>query len=177
MSTICTNAVLIMKAYIAHGRSRPLLYLGIISMIVQFAPLTVILHETKVLVTTDYGCIADVPPYYSWLRLGLDLPVNLLFSAAFLHVVVSNYTRHGSKAWKILSREGITYMLYATILNLAAAAIMASQLLGTYSIYIYVLDWYISSCLILAQQKRTAASATKEKGFDMHAVLLHNMPS
>ncbi|RKP05354.1 hypothetical protein THASP1DRAFT_32806 [Thamnocephalis sphaerospora] len=158
ISTICTDAVLIMKAYIAHGRSRSILYLGIFLVVLQFAPLFVVLRKTKVYMTIYYGCLAELPNYYPWLRLGLDLPINLLFSVAFLHVVVSNYSRYGSDAWRRLSREGIMYMLYAAIINIVTAAIVATRLLGKYSQYIYLLDWYLSSYLILVQQERAISN-------------------
>ncbi|RKP07591.1 hypothetical protein THASP1DRAFT_24290 [Thamnocephalis sphaerospora] len=128
-----------------------------------FLPLVVILQKVKVLMTTDYGCSADVPAYYPWLRLGLDLPINLLFSTAFLHVVISNYTRHRSMAWKELSRDGVMYMLFTAILNIVSAIVIASQLLKGYSQYVYTLEWYLSSYIIIAQQERAALGTRKEK--------------
>ncbi|RKP09225.1 hypothetical protein THASP1DRAFT_28978 [Thamnocephalis sphaerospora] len=145
-----------MKAYVAHERSLMLLYLGTFLVVMQFTPLVMLMRETKVFMTPNYACTVEAPAYYPWLRLGLDLPVNMFFSVAFLYVVFNNYTRYGSDAWQRLSHEGIIYMFLAAALNIASAAIMAGQLLKGHSSYVYFIDWYLSSYLILIQQRRTA---------------------
>ncbi|RKP06812.1 hypothetical protein THASP1DRAFT_31372 [Thamnocephalis sphaerospora] len=83
ISLMCADVVLVMKAYVAHGRLKPLLYLGAFMVMLQFVPSALILRKTKLFMTTSYACATDAPAYYPWLRLGLDLPINILFLQRF----------------------------------------------------------------------------------------------
>jgi hypothetical protein len=87
ISTLCMNTTLLIKAYAVHQRNKLLLYTGILAMLPSPpAIIYVITMQTPAVITPAGGCVTKYPPYFPWLKFGLEVPVNVLFSVAFIIV-------------------------------------------------------------------------------------------
>ncbi|RKP05504.1 hypothetical protein THASP1DRAFT_32662 [Thamnocephalis sphaerospora] len=140
LSTLCTEIMLLLKAYIVHDRPRWLLVLLVPLTIIQFGILWVIVGHAGFMLTTAHGCTVAFPAYYPWMRFALNGTVNATLSIPFLMVAVNYYRRYGSDMWACLSRDGILYMVCAIASNLAAALFSSFAWLGGMSEWMYFLD-------------------------------------
>ncbi|RKP08024.1 hypothetical protein THASP1DRAFT_23911 [Thamnocephalis sphaerospora] len=148
ISPICVSITLLQKAYIVHNRSRWLLITGIILMLPQ--PLVTYYAWTSPAVMVPVtACLSLYPAYFPWIKLATDAPINMVFSAAFLTVVYRQYCLFGSGAWRRLMRNGIQTMCLVVISNFICMLAAALSLLGPLSEMFIVLDWILTSLLLV----------------------------
>ncbi|RKP08313.1 hypothetical protein THASP1DRAFT_23671 [Thamnocephalis sphaerospora] len=169
LSTLCVGITLLQRAYLVHRRSKWLLTAGVLLLIPQ--PLTVYFVWTSpVIMTPQIGCLSYYPSYFPWIKLGIDLPINVLFSTAFIIVVYRQYRLLGSAAWAHLVRNGIQTMCAIVLSNIICVLGTSLSVFGQLSQMLFVLDWIITSILLVrhcvamnAIPSRTAAPRDKAK--------------
>ncbi|RKP23757.1 hypothetical protein SYNPS1DRAFT_24171 [Syncephalis pseudoplumigaleata] len=140
--TMATNIAMLERAYLAHGRRRWLLAVGALS-IVGPGPLYVSLawYTSTAAFSDMFGCNMRYRSFLPYIRLLLDLPANVVFSAIFLRVVYRAYRRHHDQCWRELGRDGIITMLQIILSNLVCFTLNVSQALKEFSDVFYILDW------------------------------------
>ncbi|RKP07238.1 hypothetical protein THASP1DRAFT_30942 [Thamnocephalis sphaerospora] len=127
-SATCINVILLRKAYAAHG--------------------------SKLIHLSDHDHAKrwlrrPLPSLFPWMKLALEVPANLVFSAAFLAVVARQYRRSRSECWLYLEREGIAIMCLVVGSSLICAICAVLELLGDWSDMFWVGDWVVSSLLLV----------------------------
>ncbi|RKP06993.1 hypothetical protein THASP1DRAFT_24781 [Thamnocephalis sphaerospora] len=148
VSPMCVSAVLLQKAYVVHGRSRLLLAIGIALILPQpVITYYLWLHPTVMDHTT--ACTTVYPQFFPWLKFGLDAPINVVFSVAFLIVVYRQYRLFGSGAWARLVRNGIQTMGFIVLFNFVCMFAAATEVLGLFSQMFFVMDWAVTSLLLV----------------------------
>ncbi|RKP05305.1 hypothetical protein THASP1DRAFT_32860 [Thamnocephalis sphaerospora] len=148
ISTLCVGSTLLQKAYAAHQRNRWLLVIGIILLLPQ--PIIIYIAWTSPgLMTSVGGCLSCFPSYLPWVKLAMDLPINMVFSIAFLAVVYRQYRRYGLTAWARLVRNGIQTMCLVVLSNLICTFGVAFEVAGMLSEFFFILDWVVTSVLLV----------------------------
>ncbi|RKP07055.1 hypothetical protein THASP1DRAFT_31124 [Thamnocephalis sphaerospora] len=146
-SSLCISAALLQKAYIVHSRSKQLLVFGIVLLLPQ--PLvTYFFWISPIVMVPGIGCIIFHPPYFPWVKLALDAPINILFSGAFVLVVYEQYRRYGSAAWERLVRTGTQTMCAIALSNIICMTCVALEVLGMFSEFFFLVDWIVTSLLL-----------------------------
>ncbi|RKP09769.1 hypothetical protein THASP1DRAFT_22414 [Thamnocephalis sphaerospora] len=121
VSMVAANTLLLAKAYLAHQRNRWLLAAGALLIVIP-SPVNIwaICFCSHLVLTPDIGCLMVFPDYYPWLKFGLDAPLNIIFSVAFLLVVHRQYRKCGTDLWAQLGRDGLAVMLLVVASNLTS---------------------------------------------------------
>ncbi|RKP10274.1 hypothetical protein THASP1DRAFT_27958 [Thamnocephalis sphaerospora] len=148
ISTLCVGTTLLQKAYLAHQRNKWLLCIGIVLLLPQPA-IAYIVWTSPGIMTPVGGCLSCYPSYLPWIKLAMDLPINLVFSTAFLTVVYRQYRIYGSKAWVRLIRNGIQTMCLVVLSNLICMFGVAFEFAGLFSQFFFILDWVVTSVLLV----------------------------
>ncbi|RKP05294.1 hypothetical protein THASP1DRAFT_26183 [Thamnocephalis sphaerospora] len=167
LSPICVSIVLLQKAYIVYDRQRWLLVVGGALLLGQPA-ITYILWTCPTIIVPSIGCFPVYPPYFPWVKLGLDAPINIFFSIAFLLVVYRQYRQFGSAAWARLMRDGIQTMCLVVFSNVVCMAIAAFEPLGSFSEMFVIIDWVVTSLLLVdhcTKLHATTLSNTPQTGY------------
>ncbi|RKP10194.1 hypothetical protein THASP1DRAFT_28034 [Thamnocephalis sphaerospora] len=141
ISADAANVLLFTQAYRAHQRSRWLLAAAIIFIAPTPVSVWVIWNYSYITTTAHAGCTLNYPDYLPWLKFGLDTPINIVFSVAFLMVVVRQYRRSGTACWANLARDGFVTMLLVVASNIFCAFGVAFRILGDLSPTLWVSDW------------------------------------
>ncbi|KAI9594904.1 hypothetical protein BDF19DRAFT_465784 [Syncephalis fuscata] len=160
ISTMAINTLLLERAYLAHQRNRYLLIFGI--LLVVPAPVLIYRAWYDVLATFSpgTGCHGTYPPSFPAFRLLIDLPPNAVFSVAFLAVIYQQYRRFGDRCWKRLTHDGITTMLLVILSNLTCVIFNLSDILGDTKDVLFIVDWAITSSLVVENTYRMSTSLT-----------------
>jgi hypothetical protein len=148
VSPVCVGIVLLHKAYLVHDQKLWILIVGSILLLPQIAiPVIIWMSPAGVIPVT--GCFSYYPLYFPFLKLALDLPINILFSVAFIIVVYRYYRRFGSSAWGHLMRNGIQIMCLVVFTNVFFMFLAAFEVFGLFSEMMFILDWGITSLLLV----------------------------
>ncbi|RKP09662.1 hypothetical protein THASP1DRAFT_28546 [Thamnocephalis sphaerospora] len=153
VSAICVDICLLVKAYAAQNRDRRLIWVCGLLMAPQLAVIWIVWVESIMLNTEKAACIFLFPAYLPWFRFGLDVAINLLFSAVFLYAVYSQYTRLGRKCWRKLGEGGVVFLFAVVLSNLVCALITATGLFGPLSEMFFLIDWVVTSTLLVRQHE------------------------
>ncbi|RKP08410.1 hypothetical protein THASP1DRAFT_29789 [Thamnocephalis sphaerospora] len=148
VSSICVSVALLQRAYLVHNRNKWLLVTGIIFLLPQ-PFITYTLWTSPVASAPGVGGIVYYPPYFPWVKLGMEAPINILFSGAFIMVVYRQYRRYGSAAWARLVRNGTQTICAIVITNFICMFCVAFEALGTHSEMFILLDWVVTSALLV----------------------------
>ncbi|RKP09795.1 hypothetical protein THASP1DRAFT_28414 [Thamnocephalis sphaerospora] len=160
LSSLCVGITLLQKAYWAHHRNRWLLAIGITLFIPQ--PLvTYMVWASPAIIVSTTGCISYYPSYLPWVKLALDAPINIVFSVAFILVVYRQYLQFGSAAWARLVRNGIRTMCLIVFSNLICMFGVAFSVIGMLSEFFFILDWVITSVLLVHHCTTMRASSSE----------------
>ncbi|RKP07859.1 hypothetical protein THASP1DRAFT_30331 [Thamnocephalis sphaerospora] len=160
LSSVCVSITLLQRAYLAHGRSKRLLFFGIVLLLPQ--PLTAfIMWTSPTFMVPSIGCYVFYPHYFPWVKLAVDAPINTLFSIAFITVVYQQYRRFGSAAWAQLVRNGIQTMCTIALANLICMICVSFEVLGLYSEMFFAFDWILVSTLLARHCKAMSALTTE----------------
>ncbi|KAI8055036.1 hypothetical protein BDF22DRAFT_675001 [Syncephalis plumigaleata] len=151
ISSICISVCLLLRAYVITSKSKLLLVVGILLMLPLPATVWILWAKGESMITADAGCITVFPSYLPWFRLILDVSINTLFSVIFLQVVIQQYRNIGSRCWKRLQSDGILYLLCVAGSNISCAIIVAFELLGGFSEMMFLVDWAVTSMLLIHQ--------------------------
>ncbi|KAI9591521.1 hypothetical protein BDF19DRAFT_426197 [Syncephalis fuscata] len=147
-STLCTSTALLHKAFLAHGRHAGLLVLGILLMLPQ-PYIIYVMWSSPTTVDGSIGCLLHYPASFPWIKFGMDAPLNIIFSIAFLIVIHQHYKQFGSSAWGELIRNGTQTMCYIIISNIVCMTLAAFEIAGLFSEMFFVFDWIITSFLLV----------------------------
>jgi hypothetical protein len=148
VGSMCVSTALLQKAYLAHGRNKKLLIIGIIMIIPQ--PIVAYMGmSSPVQFVSGLACVAFYPGPVAWIKFALEAPINTVFSIAFITVVYRQYQQHGKKAWKRLAHDGIRTIGLVIICNFVCMVAAATHALGGASEYLFVTDWIITSTLLI----------------------------
>jgi hypothetical protein len=141
ISSMSINILLLHRAYLAHRRSKIILYSGILLLLP--APSVAVISWTHVgaTITEAHGCRANYPDLFPYLRIAVDAPLNLAFSAAFLNVVYRQQRRCGGPNWSRLTRNSTILALTVTTSNLTCLIVNTFNLLGEASDSLFMIDW------------------------------------
>ncbi|KAI9590952.1 hypothetical protein BDF19DRAFT_457587 [Syncephalis fuscata] len=150
MSTFFGNLTLLLKAYAVYDRSRILLTVGIL-LILPAPPVMTYLITVKsyTFYSIENGCSIKYPLYSPWVKFGLEAPVNVTLSIAFLRIVLQQYKQFGSESWRSLARDGIGTMCLIIGSNLICTLIAALRALGDVSDIFWMVDWVVTSILLV----------------------------
>ncbi|RKP08309.1 hypothetical protein THASP1DRAFT_29883 [Thamnocephalis sphaerospora] len=148
LSSLCVSVTLLQRAYLAHGRSRRLLVLGI-SFILPQPIAAYIMWTSPISMAPSIGCILLYPYYFPWVKFALDAPINILLSVAFIMVVHKQYQRFGSAAWAQLVRNGTQTMCAIVLANFICMFSVAFEVFGLFSEMFLAFDWIIASTLLV----------------------------
>ncbi|RKP09867.1 hypothetical protein THASP1DRAFT_22353 [Thamnocephalis sphaerospora] len=158
---LCVSIVLLQKAYLVTNRNRWLFVF--IPLIVTAGPvLLYVSWSSPAIVTAGSGCIFVYPEYFPWLRFGFHAPMNIMLTGIFLDVAFQHWRQFGSDCWRQLARDGIQVGLIMPLPNLVCTFAIALEVVGIYSIMVLLVDWCVSSFLLVAhvnsmgQQANTA---------------------
>ncbi|RKP05296.1 hypothetical protein THASP1DRAFT_26180 [Thamnocephalis sphaerospora] len=160
VSPICISAVLLQKAYVVHDRNRWLLAIGIV-LILPLPLITYYMWSHPAVMARTTACITVYPHFFPWLKFGLEAPLNVVFSIAFLIVVYRQYRLFGTGAWAHLVRNGIQTMGFIVFCNFLCMFAAAAEVLGLFSQMFFVMDWVITSLLLVyhCRNLRTGSSS------------------
>ncbi|RKP04730.1 hypothetical protein THASP1DRAFT_33466 [Thamnocephalis sphaerospora] len=173
LSSLCVSVTLLQKAYLAHGRSKWLLFAGGAFLLPQ--PLTAyILLVSPIHMAPSIGCSATYPSYFPWVKFAVDAPINILLSAAFIKVVHQQYRRLGSAAWAHLFRNGIQTMCAIVLANFVCMFCVAFEVLGLFSEMFVAFDWIIASTLLVHHCNAMGTFANKQSSL-LDARYIKNM--
>ncbi|RKP07307.1 hypothetical protein THASP1DRAFT_30880 [Thamnocephalis sphaerospora] len=172
-SAICVGTVLLQKAYLVHNRSKWLLATGIILLLPQ-PLLTYMIWSSPGIMAPVGGCILYYPPYLPWVKLAMDLPINIVFSVAFIMVVYRQYRRFGSSAWEHLMRNGIQTMCLVVFSNIFCTFAGAFELFQMLSEFFFIFDWSITS-ILLVHHCTTMRPQTAEQHRPRTINILHDL--
>ncbi|RKP05157.1 hypothetical protein THASP1DRAFT_26300 [Thamnocephalis sphaerospora] len=148
VSPICVGAALLQKAYMVHSSNKWLLVAGIVLLFPQ-PYFTYLSWTSPATIVAGVGCLVIYPQEMPWVKLALDAPINILFSAAFIVVIYRQYRRFGSSAWARLMRNGIQTMCLIVLSNVVCMLGVAFNLAGLFSELFFALDWLITSTLLV----------------------------
>ncbi|RKP06287.1 hypothetical protein THASP1DRAFT_31891 [Thamnocephalis sphaerospora] len=81
---------------------------------------------------------------------------NVLLSYTFLAVVHRQYRRFGSSAWERIVRDGIQIALLMAAANLACLFCIAFEVFGLLSIMLIIVEWCVSSMLLIMYTQKNA---------------------
>ncbi|RKP04885.1 hypothetical protein THASP1DRAFT_33298 [Thamnocephalis sphaerospora] len=159
ISPICVSIVLLQKAYIVHNRNRWLLIIGSVLILPQ--PLvTYYAWSSPAVMVPITACLSYYPRYFPWVKFATDAPINTVFSLAFLIVVYRQYRQFGSGAWARLVRNGIQTMCLIVLSNFICMLCAALEVLGLFSEMFIVLDWILTSLLLVHHCGNLRSTAT-----------------
>ncbi|RKP06932.1 hypothetical protein THASP1DRAFT_31255 [Thamnocephalis sphaerospora] len=153
ISNICVSVVLLQKAWLAHKKDNRLLLIGALLILPQPVTTYIVWALSPTMVVPHAGCVFHYPNYYPWLKFGIDMPINLVLSVAFLVVVIRQHRVFGSDTWAYLSRDGMIYMFCVILSNFACALIAAAKLANDFSDMFFLVDWVITSTLLIRQHE------------------------
>jgi hypothetical protein len=165
VSNLCTFTILLQKAYIACNHNRWLLTLGIILMMPQ-PQLLYFFWTSPIMVRDDYGCVLNHPTFLPWLKLAVDLPINLVLSLIFIAAIHRQYRQFGSEAWRKLIHDGTRSMCAVLISNIVCMFGIAFSLAGPQSDVFFVIDWVVTSCLLvryISRRRSTSYESNRPK--------------
>ncbi|RKP10610.1 hypothetical protein THASP1DRAFT_27623 [Thamnocephalis sphaerospora] len=160
LSPFCISTVLLQRAYLAHNRNRYILILGAVLLFPQLLYAYYAWISPTIMVP-GIGCISCYPPYVPWMKLCIDAPINILLSVAFILVVYRQYRQFGSAAWARLVHDGIQIMCLIVVSNLVCMIFAAVELIGLLSEFFFVLDWVVTSTLLVRHCVRMGATSSK----------------
>ncbi|KAI8048985.1 hypothetical protein BDF22DRAFT_778775 [Syncephalis plumigaleata] len=146
--TLCTNTALLHKAYLAHNRSKKLLVAGIVLMLPQ-PYIVYCVWDSPITIDGSTGCLIHYSINFPWIKFGLDAPLNLVFSAAFLVVIYRQYKQFGSIAWEKLMSDGMQIMFLIILSNTICMMCALLEVAGIFSVVFFVFDWIITSFLLV----------------------------
>ncbi|RKP24333.1 hypothetical protein SYNPS1DRAFT_23576 [Syncephalis pseudoplumigaleata] len=165
VSSICVNICLLIKAYAVQRRSKLLLLLGILLIMPNGVTIWVAWFESPVFNTIDHACIMIFPEFYPIFKASLDIFINVLFSTIFLRVVIGQYRTFGSQCWKRLSSDGMLYLMIVCLSNLLTGIFTTITLLGPMREMVFIVDWVVTSCLLVYQHQQLQANRAPRGGF------------
>ncbi|RKP07608.1 hypothetical protein THASP1DRAFT_24269 [Thamnocephalis sphaerospora] len=148
ISVLCVGTALLQKAYLVHHRNKWLLGFGIFLLLPQPA-FTYMVWNSPGVMSSAGGCLSCYPTYLPWAKLAMDMPINLVFSIAFLMVVYQQYRQFGSAAWKQLVHNGIQTMCLIVFSNIICMFCVAFEVIGIFSEFFFIFDWTITSVLLV----------------------------
>jgi hypothetical protein len=163
ISSMCVNTALLQKAYIVHNRNKKLLAAGIIMIIPQPVIIYMVMTSPAIPIPRTC-CVLLYPTYMPWVKFALDAPMNVIFSIAFIAVVYRQYNLYGAEAWKRLAKDGIQTMGLIILCNFVCMFCVAMDVLGVISELFFILDWVITSSLLIhhcISMSRVAFSSNK----------------
>jgi hypothetical protein len=149
VSSLCVSTTLLQKAYIVCGQNRLFLIFGIMCILPQVVTGYFAWSSPSVMVP-GIGCKCDYPHYFPWVKFCVEAPTIILFSVVFLRVVYQQYHLFGSDAWIHLARNGIQTMCLVVFSNFTCMLLAAIDFLGPFSQMFFVLDWTITSLLLVS---------------------------
>ncbi|KAI8048638.1 hypothetical protein BDF22DRAFT_701870 [Syncephalis plumigaleata] len=149
-----TNTLLLERAYLAHQRSRLVLTLGVVIILISPVFIAVSLMTLIPNFSHSAGCYIQYPSYYPYVRLAVDIPANIVFSISFIIVIYRQYKRYGDQCWKKLAREGVITMMLVIISSIICAIGNAVEVLGSASDILFIIDWVLISTLLVGSTYR-----------------------
>ncbi|RKP10732.1 hypothetical protein THASP1DRAFT_27487 [Thamnocephalis sphaerospora] len=163
ISPICVGATLLQKVYLVHGRRTWLVVVGTLLLLPQ--PLfPYYIWTSPATMMSSTGCLTRYPSYLPWLKLAMEMPINIAFSVAFIMVVYRQYRQFGSEAWGRLVRNGIQTMCAIVLSNFFCMLCAAFELGDYLSEMFFVLDWMITSLLLVHHCKIMHTSSAESPG-------------
>ncbi|KAI9593488.1 hypothetical protein BDF19DRAFT_424392 [Syncephalis fuscata] len=164
ISNICVNTCLLLKAYVIADRNRFLLAIGSFITLLNPGIVWIVFVDSPVQNTVDSACSVDFPPYFPWFRFVLDISSNSIFSAVFLHVVIKQYRQQGKKCWQKLKSDGLIYLFGVVFSNIFCALLVASQLAGKLGNMFILIDWMLTSFLLIRQHEGMRRAFSEHDG-------------
>ncbi|RKP10384.1 hypothetical protein THASP1DRAFT_21895 [Thamnocephalis sphaerospora] len=137
--------MLTLKAYYSSGRSRAVLYIGLMLVTLHLPYAAFILLTTTPTISPGHsGCTLDYTLLIVLMKPIICLLGNGFITACFVHVI-QQYARHGDTyVFTVLRREGLTYFFLAGMINAVCAMLVIWAPLGPDSVVFYAID----SCLV-----------------------------
>ncbi|KAI9599460.1 hypothetical protein BDF19DRAFT_428779 [Syncephalis fuscata] len=163
VSSVCISVCLLVKAYAVQMRDRRLLWFASLLLLPQGVTLWAAWIESDIVNTVHSACVVYLPAYYPWFRSALEISTNIVFSCIFLSAAVGQYRIFGSQCWRKLSADGLIYLILVIASNIATATLTAFLTFGLLSEMIYLLEWMMTSCLMIRQQERLQIEFTPKK--------------
>jgi hypothetical protein len=140
VSNICIALVLLQKAWLANNKNNLLIVVGLILLIPQPISTYIVWVHSPTFIYEDAGCVFVYPRFYPWLKFGIDIPINIVLSCAFLKVVFTQKRTFGSAIWVHLTKDGLVYMFSVILSNFICALIAAAHLAGNFSDMFFIYD-------------------------------------
>ncbi|RKP27534.1 hypothetical protein SYNPS1DRAFT_26815 [Syncephalis pseudoplumigaleata] len=158
VSTMSTNSILLERAYLANQRNKWFLLAGILLIV----PAPMLLVVTYLHVTPTFnpssGCYITFNVLFPYFRLLIDLPPNMVFSAAFSIVIYRQYKRFGDRCWKRLAREGMVTMVFVVMSNFTCMVCNVLNVFGEATDVLFIVDWWITTTLLVESTRRIYSS-------------------
>ncbi|RKP05183.1 hypothetical protein THASP1DRAFT_32978 [Thamnocephalis sphaerospora] len=161
VSSLCIHVVLLEKAYVVCNRDRRLLVIAVLLLLPSVALIYSGIWISYAQVDEQGFCLKIYAPMHPWIKFWLDASVNMVFSSIFLSVILQQYRQFGTRAWGRLSRDGILIMLGIILSNTLAALGASLHLLGPLSQWLYLVDWAVTSILLIHQLAYMRATLRK----------------
>ncbi|KAI9592730.1 hypothetical protein BDF19DRAFT_202821 [Syncephalis fuscata] len=144
VSTIATHSILLERAYLAYSHSRIMLCWGILMLLPTFLFVYMAwLYSSTLVVQIGplLTCSFTTSLYIPYLRSLIDIPGNVIFSSAFLHVAYQQYCRSGTKTWQTIAYDGTFTMTLVILSHLFCVFGHVFSLLGDANLLLYAIDW------------------------------------
>ncbi|KAI9593115.1 hypothetical protein BDF19DRAFT_449534 [Syncephalis fuscata] len=179
ISMLCYSTILLQKAYIMSLKTRWILVIGIILIILQtIAPIMML--NIAVIVNTDFYRRGYI--YYStgWVFIWFctSLAVNLFLSSVFSYMAYRQYRKYGSKTWKRLASDGIQFMCLAILCNIAWAVVVFFGNISDLFLLLCFIDCGVCSTILVENCRKTRDVLTEASLLKTErAIRILKMPS
>ncbi|CEP16319.1 hypothetical protein [Parasitella parasitica] len=168
VADICLQFVLLWKAFLGNNRSKIILCVGSIPLLLIAA--FIIINMTFGRSLTEHGigiCNYEYPTYIVVAKAAIDCASNTFLSGCFVLVIYRHYRVLGSSIQKTLITEGLMYCFGVCLSNIVTGILLAKNVFGGSTPILYTIDWYLASYLIIKQlSDRYNSAALKKKKED-----------
>ncbi|KAI9595002.1 hypothetical protein BDF19DRAFT_443125 [Syncephalis fuscata] len=163
IATLCVNAFLLERVYLAYKCDRLILVIGIILLMLPAPTFLLVFGQTvSFTIFPSFGCSIIYPPMLVYIRSIADIPINLVFIIAFGVLIRRRYCRYGKGCWTKIFSNSIRTSILAILLNVFCIAFNIIYLFSQFSLVISTIYWAATTALLVKstfQLKNTSNSA------------------
>ncbi|KAI8058323.1 hypothetical protein BDF22DRAFT_665060 [Syncephalis plumigaleata] len=129
LGMLSNSAILLQKLYLVLSRRMWVVYISIPFIFPQIGYIYLVMTYSFFKLDPQMGCAVYYPRFLVWYWLGVNVPLNLLFSVIFCYISYKQYRTYGSEAWKKLARDGIQIMCLALLCSIVVVSIVVTTIL------------------------------------------------
>ncbi|KAI9594556.1 hypothetical protein BDF19DRAFT_101426 [Syncephalis fuscata] len=141
LGVILNSMILLLKVNLVLYQKKWVTYIGIIFILPQSGFAFILIYCCFFTLEAKIGCSIYYPPSFLWYWVGVNMPINVFFSAVFCRIALKQYYMFGSDAWKRLAQDGIQTICLALAINLACCIAIISCVGSANRDMLFPADW------------------------------------